>query len=180
MTVEKLVRQNIQIKKIKYEDKAFSKFFNNSGSAIPNDYENTVGTYTINFAGNPTVDGVTKLTSDGKDVHFQTIGNKIIGYINGTINTNNKVFEIVLNKSTGKYDYTQYKNIDHPKAGEVSTEDGLKQNNTLDDIVLNFQFNITTTSKNGQTVTSDPQDFKVTVNDSTPLANNQDLIVYED
>ncbi|WP_141049666.1 DUF5801 repeats-in-toxin domain-containing protein [Aliarcobacter cryaerophilus] len=155
------------------------------GITIPNDYENTVGTYTINFVGNPTLDGVTKLTSDGKDVHFQTIGNKIIGYIgkdvgNGAVNTNNKVFEIVLNKSTGKYNYTQYKNIDHPKSGNVNEANGKENYNDNDNIDLNFKFNITTTSKNGQTVTSDPQDFKVTVNDSTPIAGEQNLVVYED
>ncbi|QNM88199.1 hypothetical protein [Aliarcobacter cryaerophilus] len=155
------------------------------GITIPNGYENTVGTYTINFAGNPTVDVVTKLTSDGKDIHFQTIGNKIIAYIgtdvgNGTVKPNNKVFEIVLNKSTGKYDYTQYKNIDHPKSGNVNEANGKENYNDNDNIDLNFKFNITTTSKNGQTVTSPSQEFKVTVNDSTPIAGEQNLVVYED
>ncbi|MCG3714567.1 hypothetical protein L5F64_03165, partial [Aliarcobacter butzleri] len=156
------------------------------GITIPNGYENTVGTYTINFVGNPTLDGVTKLTSDGKDVHFQTIGNKIIAYIgtdvgNGSVNPNNKVFEIVLNKSTGKYDYTQYKNIDHPKIGEVSSEEGLKNNNTLDDIVLNFQFKITTKDSDGKVIgESGNQSFNVTVNDSSPIAGEQILTVNED
>ncbi|MCT7433670.1 hypothetical protein N5T66_10260 [Aliarcobacter cryaerophilus] len=156
------------------------------GITIPDGYEDIVGTYTINFAGNPTVDGVTKLTSDGKDIHFQTIGNKIIAYIgtdvgNGTVKPNNKVFEIVLNKSTGKYDYTQYKNIDHPKSGNVNEANGKENYNDNDNIDLNFKFNITTTSKNGQTVTSRPsQEFKVTVNDSTPIAGEKTLTIYED
>ncbi|MCT7406708.1 hypothetical protein N5U13_10930, partial [Aliarcobacter cryaerophilus] len=151
------------------------------GITIPNGYEDIVGEYKINFNGEPKVmvdRQDYELKSNGVKVVYEVNGDKIVGKAGSKT-----VFDIVLNKTTGKYEYKQYENIDHPKVGEVSTEEGLKQNNTLDDIVLNFQFNITTTSKNGQTVTSlnhPNQEFNVTVNDSSPLANEQDLIVYED
>jgi hypothetical protein len=67
-----------------------------------------------------------------------------------------------LNKPTadypnGNYKYTQYKNIDHPKFGNANTD--YENVNTNDNIDLNFKFNITTTSKNGQTVTSGSNEF---------------------
>ncbi|MFY4795620.1 hypothetical protein ACOTVS_03745 [Aliarcobacter butzleri] len=148
------------------------------GITIPAGYEDIVGEYKINFNGEPKVmvDGQDyELKSNGVKVVYEVNGDKIVGKAGSKT-----VFDIVLNKTTGKYEYKQYENIDHPKVGEVSTEEGLKQNNTLDDIVLNFQFNITTTSKNGQTVTSLSQEFKVTVNDSSPIAGEQNLVVYED
>ncbi|WNL33102.1 hypothetical protein [Aliarcobacter cryaerophilus] len=148
------------------------------GITIPAGYEDIVGEYKINFNGEPKVmvDGQDyELKSNGVKVVYEVNGDKIVGKAGSKT-----VFDIVLNKTTGKYEYKQYENIDHPKFGEVSTEEGLKQNNTLDDIVLNFQFNITTTSKNGQTVTSPSQEFKVTVNDSTPIVGDQNLVVYED
>ncbi|WP_066218290.1 hypothetical protein [Aliarcobacter cryaerophilus] len=148
------------------------------GITIPAGYEDIVGEYKINFNGEPKVmvDGQDyELKSNGVKVVYEVNDDKIVGKAGSKT-----VFDIVLNKTTGKYEYKQYENIDHPKFGEVSTEEGLKQNNTLDDIVLNFQFNITTTSKNGQTVTSPSQEFKVTVNDSTPIVGDQNLVVYED
>ena len=92
------------------------------------------------------------------------------------IENNKMLFKDVLSKDFLLED--RLKNLQYTKL--ISEENGKENYNDNDNIDLNFKFNITTKSKNGQTVTSDPQDFKVTVNDSTPLANNQDLIVYED
>ncbi|MCT7908986.1 hypothetical protein N5915_05390 [Arcobacter lacus] len=116
--------------------------------------------------------GLSNLKSGGQDIHYQIVGNKIIGYIgtdvgnSGTVAAADKVFEITLNKNSDilsgtttkdSYTYTQYKNIDHPVKGDatVSTND--------DNITFEFGFKV---SDQGQT--SDIVKFKVTVNDSLP------------
>ena len=145
---------------------------------IPNNYEKDVGTVTVSFAGVPivTVDGGSyALKSNGVDVEYTVVGNKITGMA-GSV----KVFEIELGKN-GEYTYNQYENIDHPKYGDVTTEAGYEQYNTLDDIDLNFQFNISVDSKNGQgPVTSGPHDFTVTVNDSSPDTKDRTETMNED
>ncbi|WP_418179504.1 hypothetical protein ACNSOO_02040 [Aliarcobacter lanthieri] len=147
------------------------------GFIVPPNYEKEVGTFEVNFVGEPTVtvDGVPyELKSNGVDVKYEVNGNTIIGKAGNT-----KVFEIILSKD-GKYTYKQYENIDHPKSGNVSTPEGKTEFNDKDNIDLNFQFNITTTSKNGQIVTSPDQGFKVTVNDSSPDSGERTETVNED
>ncbi|RBQ27090.1 hypothetical protein, partial [Arcobacter sp. CECT 9188] len=147
------------------------------GFTVPTNYEKEVGTFKVNFVGEPTVtvDGVDyELKSNGVDVKYEVNGDTIIGKAG-----NVKVFEIILGKN-GKYTYKQYENIDHPKAGNVSTTEGKTEFNDKDNIDLNFQFNITTTSKNGQIVTSPDQGFKVTVNDSSPDSGERTETVDED
>ena len=143
------------------------------GFIVPTNYESVVGEYKVNFVGLPTLGGVSELKSNGQPIIMTGEGtNTIVGKVGST-----KVFDIVLNKN-GTYTYKQYENIDHPKAGNAN--DDYENVNTNDNIDLNFQFNITTTSKNGQTVTSPTQDFKVTVNDSTPDAKDRVETVNED
>ncbi|WP_026802848.1 hypothetical protein [Aliarcobacter lanthieri] len=147
------------------------------GFIVPPNYEKEVGTFEVNFVGEPTVtvDGAPyELKSNGVDVKYEVNGNTIIGKAGNT-----KVFEIILSKD-GKYTYKQYENIDHPKSGNVSTPEGKTEFNDNDNIDLNFQFNITTTSKNGQIVTSPDQGFKVTVNDSSPDSGERTETVNED
>ncbi|MFV7789341.1 hypothetical protein ACNO6Z_00640 [Aliarcobacter lanthieri] len=147
------------------------------GFIVPPNYEKEVGTFKVNFVGEPTVtvDGAPyELKSNGVDVKYEVNGNTIIGKAGNT-----KVFEIILSKD-GKYTYKQYENIDHPKSGNVSTPEGKTEFNDNDNIDLNFQFNITTTSKNGQIVTSPDQGFKVTVNDSSPDSGERTETVNED
>ncbi|MEM5569912.1 hypothetical protein [Aliarcobacter butzleri] len=146
------------------------------GFTIPTNYETEVGTFSVNFANAPTVtvDGNNyALTSNGVAVTYTVNGNTITANAGST-----KVFDIVLSKN-GTYTYKQYANIDHPKAGNTNTD--YENVNTNDNIDLNFKFNITTTPKNGEPTTTSPtQEFKVTVNDSTPDAETRTETVNED
>lgn len=146
------------------------------GFTIPTNYETEVGTFSVNFVSAPTVtvDGNNyALTSNGVAVTYTVNGNTITANA-GSI----KVFDIVLSKN-GTYTYKQYANIDHPKAGNTNTD--YENVNTNDNIDLNFKFNITTTPKNGEPTTTSPtQEFKVTVNDSTPDAETRTETVNED
>uniref|UniRef100_UPI001D0062A5 hypothetical protein n=1 Tax=Aliarcobacter butzleri TaxID=28197 RepID=UPI001D0062A5 len=146
------------------------------GFTIPTNYETEVGTFSVNFVNAPTVtvDGNNyALTSNGVAVTYTVNGNTITAKAGNTT-----VFDIVLNKN-GTYTYKQYANIDHPKAGNTNTD--YENVNTNDNIDLNFKFNITTTPKNGETTTTSPtQEFKVTVNDSTPDAETRTETVSED
>ncbi|MCG3714480.1 hypothetical protein L5F64_02725 [Aliarcobacter butzleri] len=153
---------------------------------VPDGYENQVGTYTIDFVGVPTVTIPKKdasgkeeypLKSNGQDITYNVNGNTIIA----TREDGKKVFEIVLDKATGKYNYTQSENIDHPSAGDVSNAAGIKEFNTLDDIFLNFQFKITTKDSDGNIIgESGNQSFNVTVNDSSPIAGERKVTLNED
>ena len=146
------------------------------GFTIPTNYETEVGTFSVNFVNTPTVtvDGNNyALTSNGVAVTYTVNGNTITAKAGNTT-----VFDIVLNKN-GTYTYKQYANIDHPKAGNTNTD--YENVNTNDNIDLNFKFNITTTPKNGEpSITSPTQEFKVTVNDSTPDAETRTETVSED
>ncbi|MDN5086496.1 hypothetical protein [Aliarcobacter butzleri] len=146
------------------------------GFTIPTNYETEVGTFSVNFVSAPTVtvDGNNyALTSNGVAVTYTVNGNTITANAGST-----KVFDIVLSKN-GTYTYKQYANIDHPKAGNTNTD--YENVNTNDNIDLNFKFNITTTPKNGEPTTTSPtQEFKVTVNDSTPDAETRTETVNED
>lgn len=146
------------------------------GFTIPANYETEVGTFSVNFVSAPTVtvDGNNyALTSNGVAVTYTVNGNTITANAGST-----KVFDIVLSKN-GTYTYKQYANIDHQKAGNTNTD--YENVNTNDNIDLNFKFNITTTPKNGEPTTTSPtQEFKVTVNDSTPDAETRTETVNED
>ncbi|MCT7614256.1 hypothetical protein [Aliarcobacter butzleri] len=146
------------------------------GFTIPANYETEVGTFSVNFVNAPTV------TVDGNNYALTSNGVAVTYTVNGNIITakagNTPVFDIVLNKN-GTYTYKQYANIDHPKAGNTNTD--YENVNTNDNIDLNFKFNITTTPKNGEPTTTSPtQEFKVTVNDSTPDAETRTETVNED
>lgn len=146
------------------------------GFTIPTNYETEVGTFSVNFVNAPTVtvDGNNyALTSNGVAVTYTVNGNTITANAGST-----KVFDIILSKN-GTYTYKQYANIDHPKAGNTNTD--YENVNANDNIDLNFKFNITTTPKNGEPTTTSPtQEFKVTVNDSTPDAETRTETVNED
>lgn len=146
------------------------------GFTIPTNYETEVGTFSVNFVSAPTV------TVDGNNYALTSNGVAVTYTVNGNTITANagsaKVFDIVLSKN-GTYTYKQYANIDHPKAGNTNTD--YENVNTNDNIDLNFKFNITTTPKNGEPTTTSPtQEFKVTVNDSTPDAETRTETVNED
>ena len=130
------------------------------------------------------VDNSTVLKSGGEEIQYQVIGNKITGYIGANEGTNvvpagKKVFEITLDKnaaggSDDSYTYTQFKNIDHPKAG-INTD-----SSNDDDITFEFGFRITDGTAIGNEQKSDVINFKVTVNDSMPFGKTQTIVVDED
>ncbi|MCT7493453.1 hypothetical protein [Aliarcobacter cryaerophilus] len=154
-------------------DKTITADTKNLGFKIPANYETEVGTFSVNFVGEPTIGGVSELTSNGVKITYGVNGNTIVGKAGST-----KVFDIVLSKN-GTYTYKQYANIDHPKEGNANTD--YENVNTNDNIDLNFKFNITTKPKNGEpSKTSDTQGFTVTVNDSTPDAGTRTETVNED
>ncbi len=109
------------------------------------------------------------LTSGGVvvDYDFSTAGT-VIGYLHGGDSTNDKVFDVILDKhnaggSDDGYTYTQYKNIDHPLV------------NADDTVTLTFGYQITDDG-----TTSHTENFNVVVNDSMPKAGSQSLITNED
>ncbi|MEV9616090.1 hypothetical protein, partial [Aliarcobacter butzleri] len=116
----------------------------------------------------------TALKSGGQVIEYVVNGDTITGYAGTGRGNGDKVFEIKLNKnaaggSDDNYKYTQYKNIDHPVAGDAT--DPINDDN----ITFEFGFKIS-----DQGSTSDVQKFKVTVNDSTPIAGENTLTIYED
>jgi hypothetical protein len=128
--------------------------------------------YTLSFDGNPTFTSddiaYTDLTSGGTVIEYAVSGNTTTGYLGSGRTTADKVFEIVLNKNgvggaDDNYAYTQYKNIDHPTV------------DSDDDVVLTFGYKIT----DGSAV-SNVQTFTVTVNDSLPFSDPQNISVNED
>ncbi|WP_323668487.1 hypothetical protein, partial [Aliarcobacter butzleri] len=139
------------------------------------------------FKGNvDSKDGLNQLTSDGKIIQYKFADNNnksiIIGYVKKDGGGTEDVFKITLNKNSSlvsglnpdkvtqdSYTYTQYKNIDHPVAGDAT--------DPINDDNITFEFGFTI-SDHGST--SEVQTFKVTVNDSVPLADDHELIVYED
>ena len=164
--------QSLGIQKPNNPDNNYSLSFDDTATKI----------YQGDFAS--TTDyGLGNLTAGGQTINYQTIGNKIIGYIgadvgNGAVADSNKVFEIVLNKDSDiasgtttkdSYTYTQYKNIDHPIAGDA----GIATND--DDLTFEFGFKITDQGQTSNTVT-----FKVKVNDSLPINVDRDVEVNED
>ena len=164
--------QSLGIQKPNNPDNNYTLSFDNTATKV----------YQGDFAS--TTDyGLGNLKAGGQTVNYQTIGNKIIGYIgadvgNGVVADSNKVFEIVLNKDSDiasgtttkdSYTYTQYKNIDHPIAGDA----GIPTND--DDLTFEFGFKITDQGQTSNTVS-----FKVKVNDSLPINVDRDVEVNED
>ena len=123
--------------------------------------------YTLTFENSVTAkddNGNTiTLQSDGKDISYSASGDTLIA----KDSDNNTVFEITLDKDTGNYTYTQYKNLDHPEA------------NSDDDITLSFNYNINDTDAKGDTY-STTTSFDVVVNDSMPKAIDQTVSTNED
>ncbi|MCT7528383.1 hypothetical protein N5T79_04440 [Aliarcobacter cryaerophilus] len=140
-------------------------------------FDNTINVYKGNENATETNiygDG-TALKSGGNEIKYKLVGtDKIVAYTGTEANYDkNKVFEITLEKDnngkyTGDYKYTQYKNIDHPIDGDDKSIND-------DDITFEFGFKIS-----DQGSTSSVQTFKVTVNDSTPIAGEKTLTIYED
>ncbi len=146
--------------------------FQNDGATIPSPIVNV---YKGDASSNDSYSG---LTSGGETILYKLDGaDKIVGYYTKS-GSEVKVFEVTLDKTSGKYTgdytYTQYKNIDHPvnsttnPSGDITVWD--------DNITFEFGFNIT---DQGSTSTT-PQKFKVTVNDSLPKAGDLTAIVVED
>jgi trimeric autotransporter adhesin len=132
--------------------------------------------YTLSFDGTPTftsddgsfntADG-DSLKSNGTVIEYVVSGNTTTAYDGAGRTTADRVFVITLNKNgvggaDDNYTYTQYKNIDHPLAGD-------------DDVVLTFGYKIT-----DGTATSGVENFTVTVSDSVPSSANQSIETNED
>ena len=105
------------------------------------------------------------LTAGGTAIlyDYSTAGT-VIGYLTGGNSTDDKVFQIVLDKhgnggADDTYTYTQYKNLDHP---DTVTTDGDSDDDT---ITFDFGFKITNDG-----TTSSTQNFTIVVNDSLPTA----------
>jgi trimeric autotransporter adhesin len=127
--------------------------------------------YTLSFDGTPTFTsgnaGYTVLTSNGTVIEYVVSGNTTTAYDGAGRTAADRVFVITLNKNgvggaDDNYTYTQYKNIDHPLAGD-------------DDVVLTFGYKIT-----DGTATSGVENFTVTVSDSVPSSANQSIETNED
>ena len=109
------------------------------------------------------------LTSNGTSIVYDyTIAGTVIGYLDGGNSTDDKVFEIVLDKhdaggSDDGYTYTQYENIDHPDGDRDDT------------VSFDMGFKIIDDEQ-----TSGTQTFTVTVNDSLPSGTDQFRIGTED
>ena len=126
------------------------------------------GTLSFAFAplgGNPAVQTVSNgpLTSDGRQVYFDTEGPNLIGYYNANGDssdydaaTDTKVFTITL-ASTGAYTFTLLAPVDQPIGGE-------------DSIAINLNGRVTVTNSGGPGAdTNVPLNASITVIDDTPL-----------
>ena len=126
------------------------------------------GTLSFAFAplgGNPAVQTVSNgpLTSDGKQVYFDTEGPNLIGYYNANGDTSDydaatdtKVFTMTL-ASTGAYTFTLHAPVDQPIGGE-------------DSIAINLNGRVTVTDSGGPGAdTNVPLNASITVIDDTPL-----------
>ena len=127
--------------------------------------------YILSFESTPTFTsddvGYTVLTSDGTAIEYVVSGNTTTAYAGSGRTASDKVFVITLNKNgiggtDDNYTYTQFKNIDHPVAGD-------------DNVVLTFGYKIT-----DGTATSGVQNFNVTVSDSVPGSGNLSVETNED
>ena len=126
------------------------------------------GTLSFAFAplgGNPAVQTVSNgpLTSDGKQVYFDTEGPNLIGYYNANGDSSDydaandtKVFTMTL-ASTGAYTFTLHAPVDQPIGGE-------------DSIAINLNGRVTVTDSGGPGAdTNVPLNASITVIDDTPL-----------
>ena len=103
------------------------------------------------------------LTSDGRQVYFDTEGPNLIGYYNANGDssdydaaTDTKVFTITL-ASTGAYTFTLHAPVDQPIGGE-------------DSIAINLNGRVTVTDSGGPGAdTNVPLNASITVIDDTPL-----------
>ena len=127
------------------------------------------GTLSFAFAplgGNPAVQTVSNgpLTSDGKQVYFDTEGPNLIGYYNANGDnsdynaaTDTKVFTMTL-ASTGAYTFILHAPVDQPIGGE-------------DSIAINLNGRVTVTDSGGPAAdTNVPLNASITVIDDTPDA----------
>ena len=134
--------------------------------------------YTLSFDGNnPTFTSddnnfnttqSSVLKSNGTTIEYVVSGNTTTAYAGAGRTNDDRVFVITLDKhgaggSNDDYTYTQYKNIDHPIAGQD------------DNIFLDFGYQIT-----DQGQTSSVEHFTVTVNDSLPSSTDQNITLDED
>ena len=139
-----------------------------AGSFVPLITGGIDGTLSFAFAplgGNPAVQTVSNgpLTSDGKQIYFDTEGPNLIGYYNANGDssdydpaTDTKVFTITL-ASTGAYIFTLHAPVDQPIGGE-------------DNIAINLNGRVTVTDSGGPGAdTNVPLNASITVIDDTPL-----------
>ena len=140
-----------------------------AGSFVPLITGGIDGTLSFAFAplgGNPAVQTVSNgpLTSDGKQVYFDTEGPNLIGYYNANGDssdydpaTDTKVFTMTL-ASTGAYAFTLHAPVDQPIGGE-------------DIIAINLNGRVTVTNFGGPGAdTNVPLNASITVIDDTPDA----------
>ena len=140
-----------------------------AGSFVPLITGGIDGTLSFAFAplgGNPAVQTVSNgpLTSDGKQVYFDTEGPNLIGYYNANGDssdydaaTDTKVFTMTL-ASTGAYTFTLHAPVDQPIGGE-------------DSIAINLNGRVTVTDSGGPGAdTNVPLNASITVIDDTPDA----------
>ena len=138
-----------------------------AGSFVPLITGGIDGTLSFAFAplgGNPAVQTVSNgpLTSDGKQVYFDTEGLNLIGYYNANGDssdydaaTDTKVFTMTL-ASTGAYTFTLHAPVDQPIGGE-------------DSIAINLNGRVTVTDFGGPGAdTNVPLNASITVIDDTP------------
>ena len=138
-----------------------------AGSFVPLITGGIDGTLSFAFAplgGNPAVQTVSNgpLTSDGKQVYFDTEGPNLIGYYNANGDssdydaaTDTKVFTMTL-ASTGAYTFTLDASVDQPIGGE-------------DSIAINLNGRVTVTDFGGPGAdTNVPLNASITVIDDTP------------
>jgi len=117
------------------------------------------------------------LTSAGTNIlyDYSADGLTLVGYLDGGNSTDDKVFEVVLDKqgnggADDTYTYTQFQNLDHP-----DTDDG--GDGDTDDDTISFDFGFTITN---DATTSPTQNFTIVVNDSLPTAGTITSTMSED
>lgn len=117
------------------------------------------------------------LKSDGITIEYVVSENTTTAYSGAGRTDADRVFVITLEKngvggSDDNYNFTQFKNIDHPISGNNNSTDD-------DNIVLTFGYKITD-GPVGNVQTSSVQNFTVTVNDSLPSGIAQNVALDED
>jgi len=108
--------------------------------------------------------GLPALTSGGLTIHYAISGDTLIAYT-GANSSLGQVFTFQVG-SDGSYTFTLLDQIDHP------TLNGLPGDNTENNLLISLGSVIQATDADGDHVTANADGLVITVNDDTPVAND--------